>query len=113
MENNLATYCWDFVLVEQEFLVAFVVQHQLQEVKASRLSTEVVVLAPTKVVVSNSLDIKFVDQDPTKDTGCFIEVVEYFSGDTEVVDGRVDYTKVVGWANYYSNFFLEGILPFH
>ena len=52
------------------------------------------------MVATNSLDIKVSNFGPTKDTSYFFEAIQYFFRDIEVVDGRLDYIEVIGWANY-------------
>ena len=63
-------------------------------VKASGLVAMVIGLASTKVVTTNVLDTKVADLGPTEETSCYVEATKYFSRNSEVVDGRIDYTRV-------------------
>ena len=59
------------------------------------------------MVAADSLDTKVGNSGPTEDTGYFVEVIDYFFGDTEVVAGRLGYTVAANWANYCSNYVVE------
>ena len=82
-------------------------QHWLQEAKASELVAEVDGQVSIEVVAINYPSAEVVGQTPTEDTSYFVEAIDYFVQNTEVVAGRLGYIVATGWANYCSNSILE------